>query len=445
MKRKAALGALLALVAAVPAVVAPQLVSSANAQTTRDAAEFPDVPRTHWAYEAVNRLAAAGIIEGRENGLYVGNAPMTRYEFAVAIARLLNNLPRGENGAPIITVEQFNALTQRVTDLEGRPVGISRQEVLDLIAALRTEFADELARLGIRVTEVEARLTNLENQRPVPPRLTLTPSVRHVQGSANYIDNGGNSGGPGRVIANANTENGGNVFFGGASGLPQDGVFDDDGTGESGEFTNGKFGYTDFELRLTDRVTDRLTVNAALRSLGDTQEDPWVGEFVNGGFGGGLNVREANVVADLGDRSFLGTSGLSLMLGRQRTKIGQGLLFDDDLAPTDKMQAQFSVGPLQVNAFIGGVNNQNFSSGGGNPYLSSGAVRNIGLSGDPEGFFFGGTGADERRRSSGAAVGFPGAEDVAFYPEDNQSLVRVGFQPVPYCRQSCWNWHHPPV
>jgi hypothetical protein len=35
----------------------------------------------------LNRLSQAGIIEGHPNGTYAGNKPMTRYEFAFAIAR----------------------------------------------------------------------------------------------------------------------------------------------------------------------------------------------------------------------------------------------------------------------------------------------------------------------------------------------------------------------
>lgn len=424
MNRKATLGAFLAMLVAAPAIVAPRLVDSASAQTTREAAEFPDVPRNHWAYEAINKLASAGIIEGREGGVYVGNASMTRYEFAVAIARLLDKLPTTAGG---VTYDDTDVL-RRLKELEDRPQGISRAEVLELIAALRTEFADELARLGVRVTDVENRLTALENKVAAPPRLTITPSLLHRQGSANYINNGYNGRGFGRVIANTSIQ----ALVAGSDSinafdtpgfddnrpqdLPRDGIFDDEGVDDGGEFVNGKFGYTELELRLTDRVTDRLSVNAAIRSLGSTQEDPWTGDLADGLLGGGVYVREANVVANL--------NRVNLILGRQRTKIGQGLLYDNDLAPTDQMHAQFNLGPLSVSGLIGGVSNQNISGLGLNPYLTSGASRHIGLDGDNGGVYFPGNPAAQ---SSGAAAGFPTIFNSTVLAEDNESLVRVGF------------------
>ena len=45
-------------------------------------AYFPDVPENHWAYDYVNELAKAGILEGYEDGNFKGDKQMTRYEFA---------------------------------------------------------------------------------------------------------------------------------------------------------------------------------------------------------------------------------------------------------------------------------------------------------------------------------------------------------------------------
>jgi hypothetical protein len=334
---------------------------------------------------------------------------------------LLDRLPTGQTGVTYNDTE----LRNRITALEARPIpDITRREVTDMITALATEFRDELSRLGVRVDALENRVSALENRVTKPPRLTLTPSILHRTGSATYIDNG--PGGIGRFFANPgfNPAND-NVFGaqitpspanpgGGGTVQPRDSVFSD--------FNEGKFGYTDFELRLTDRVTDRLSVNAAFRSLGSTQEDPWTGDVLNGVVGGGFYLREANAVADLGGRSFLGARGLSLILGRQRTKIGQGLLYDNDLAPTDQLHAQFNVGPLQINGFYGGINNNNFGGNGLNPYIFSGSAFNIGLNGG--GNVFGGLGA---AAGSGAAVGFPDPTGVTLYPEDSESLVRVGF------------------
>jgi hypothetical protein len=67
------------------------------------AAVTDDVPFDHWAYDAVQTLVDKGIIVGYPDGLFRGDRAMTRYEFAMAIARLLDNLPqaiKGEKGEP---------------------------------------------------------------------------------------------------------------------------------------------------------------------------------------------------------------------------------------------------------------------------------------------------------------------------------------------------------
>ncbi len=426
MKRKAALLALAAAMAA-PALVTPRLTAvKAQDAATPANAEYPDVPRGHWAYEALNRLSQAGIIEGLPNGNYAGNKPMTRYEFAVAIARLLERMNGAGGVGAVGPVGPVGP--QGLTGPQGvnAPDTITRAEVNDLLAALRREFADELSRLGVRVDSLEGRVSDLENRVTAPPRVTITPSILHRTGTATYISQVPVPGQPGvygpspagRSVVN------GNSFAGLNAVLPRPPYTNF--PRRSNRVANEKYSYTDFELRLTDRITDRLSVTGALRSLGSTQEDEWTGEAPGGGFGGTTYLREGYAVADLSDRSFLGLKGFTAILGRQRTKIGQGLLYDNDLQPTDQVQGLFKIGPVSLNAFIGSSNNQTLTSaGGGNsPYLSTGAVRNVGLSGDPAGLFRLNSAASAR---SGAAVGFPGGPRSGFsnYLDDNEAAARA--------------------
>ncbi|MDU2461798.1 S-layer homology domain-containing protein [Veillonella sp.] len=58
-------------------------------------AEFPDVPRNHWAYQYISQLAGNGILVGYPDGTFKGDVKMTRYEFATMLYRTL------QNGAPI--------------------------------------------------------------------------------------------------------------------------------------------------------------------------------------------------------------------------------------------------------------------------------------------------------------------------------------------------------
>jgi len=56
------------------------------------AQSFSDVPVNHWAYEAVTTLAKLGIVSGMPDGTFQGNNPMTRYQVAVAMKKLLDYL-----------------------------------------------------------------------------------------------------------------------------------------------------------------------------------------------------------------------------------------------------------------------------------------------------------------------------------------------------------------
>lgn len=398
MKRITKLSALLAVAAAAPAVVAPQLVSSAHAQ---DRPEFQDVPTTHWAYSALQKLAAAGVLEGYPpNGSYIGQRPMTRYEFAVAIARIIDKVGGGGGAQPYddsALVRKNAEQDAEIAALKARPVpDITRREVQDLIDSLRREFADELARLGARLDVAETRITALENRVTPPPRLTISPSILHRTGYANYIANGTGVGRgflrPDLGVPNQPTPTG-NVT------TPRAGSYGDTTAAR-------KFSYTDFEVRLTDRVSDRLSLNAAIRSLGSNQEDPWVGNT-----DGNIYVREAYATADISDRSILGLKGGNLTLGRQRTKVGLGLLYDNDLSPTDQLKGEFTLGPLAISGFVGTQNNVAVgnSSVGSDPYATQGSV-----------FYL-----DSGIAGNEFATGFASASLGTTPADDNESLARV--------------------
>lgn len=62
---------------------------------TTKTADFPDVPKNHWAYEYVSKLAGNGILEGYPDGDFSGDRTMTRYEMAAVFYRAL------KNGAPV--------------------------------------------------------------------------------------------------------------------------------------------------------------------------------------------------------------------------------------------------------------------------------------------------------------------------------------------------------
>lgn len=441
MKRKA-IGVLVALAATAPAIVAPKLVAPAQAQQP---AEYPDVPRGHWAYEAINKLSQAGILEGMPDGTYMGNKAMTRYEFAVAIARLLQKIPTavpgggerglqgiqgvpGPQGAQGPRGEQgpagtnANIDTSRFATKDDIRDFIKRAEVNDLIAALRNEFSKELERLGVRVGDLENRVTALENRKIPPPRTSFGIGILHRTGTNAAINSttaappGAPPGfTPGRQVVNAN-----NAAAGAAPVLIPGRLY----TTRRARIDNTKFAYTDLELRMTDRISDRLSASAALRSLGNTQEDPWAGET-----GGGLYIREAYAVADLSDKKTPIIKGLSAVLGRHHNKIAQGLLYDNDLSPTDQVHVMGKIGPVNIGGFLGSndgsasaniFNGLNSGVANFNPYLDGGAVAYLsGAVGVPAGATPG--------SSLGSVVGMPVNPGLGttFGTEGNESAARL--------------------
>ncbi len=92
---------------------------------------FSDVSTDDWAYQAVSDLSDQGVVEGYPDGTFKGERNMTRYELAQIIARLMAK------------EDQLNA---------------EQQATLDKLAS---EYADELANLGVRVSNLEKKVGNL--------------------------------------------------------------------------------------------------------------------------------------------------------------------------------------------------------------------------------------------------------------------------------------------
>ena len=84
---------------------------------------FSDVPAGHWAYGSIQKLAAAGVIDGYGDTTFGGDKLMTRYEMAQIVAKAM---AKGAN-----------------------------------VDKLALEFADELDALGVRVAYLEKKSDNV--------------------------------------------------------------------------------------------------------------------------------------------------------------------------------------------------------------------------------------------------------------------------------------------
>ncbi len=116
-------------------------------------AAFKDLDSNHWAYQAVTELQTKGILKGYVDGYFRGKRTLTRYEFAVALQRLLANLPAGGAGG---VGPQGPAGPQGEPGPAGPP-GLTPEEVANL-RRLTDEFRQELTSLGANVRDINNRL-----------------------------------------------------------------------------------------------------------------------------------------------------------------------------------------------------------------------------------------------------------------------------------------------
>lgn len=167
-----------------PAVVAPVLLPShAPAAFAQESAEYPDIPQNHWAYLAMNKLSQVGLIEPISSGICISCKPLVRYEFAVAVARILDKVGALPNGAQCVTGKAcMPGLPKTISDVSGF---VKRPELIDAISALRIEFTPELKALGIRVDSLDMLVFGVSDKKP--PILTITPKMQISGSAADYI------------------------------------------------------------------------------------------------------------------------------------------------------------------------------------------------------------------------------------------------------------------
>src|SRR5262245_29015107 len=117
---------------------------------------FADVPTDHWAYDAVNELASRGIVNGYPDGTFGGKRALARYEFAVAIQRMLQDIQHRIDAIPKnpagLTRDEVNSMIDEKLKDYAKQADVDRlRSDLDQLRRLMTEFQDTLAALGTDV------------------------------------------------------------------------------------------------------------------------------------------------------------------------------------------------------------------------------------------------------------------------------------------------------
>ncbi len=104
-------------------------------------AEFEDVPRDHWAYEAVSYLEQSGFVIGFPDGTFQGSRTLTRYEFAIVASRL------------------YDQFMEKLAD-EGNQPSVDQQAVLNMLIE---EFQPDIDRLRDLIDINTARIGVVES------------------------------------------------------------------------------------------------------------------------------------------------------------------------------------------------------------------------------------------------------------------------------------------
>jgi len=192
---------------------------------------FADVPVDHWAYQAVNELADQGVILGYPNGTFQGKRALTRYEFAVALARAIPVIAEmvkpGGIAAAGVSQADFDKLQQQVNALQqkvgtpttgGQPTGAVTQEQFNTLQRLVNEFRDELASLGVDVDALKRDIAALTQRVAIleaeDARVNIT-GTGNVFGIATKIDTGAPVDADNRLIGAGDMLNNVGVVFDG--------------------------------------------------------------------------------------------------------------------------------------------------------------------------------------------------------------------------------------
>jgi hypothetical protein len=136
------------------------LAAPASARAT----PFADVPPDHWAGEAIQTLAADGVIDGYPDGGFKGDRPISRDEVAAIVARVVAKI-----------------------DAEGAQTATEAD--LDTLQTSVRALSDELDVLGVRVTTLEDQAGVRDRRTALEPALSMNATLPAADTSRPHLAN----------------------------------------------------------------------------------------------------------------------------------------------------------------------------------------------------------------------------------------------------------------
>jgi hypothetical protein len=197
---------------------------------------FPDVPANHWAFDALVKMKADGVLVGYPDGLFRGARPASRYELAVALNAAYSHLKSLIDGMQTQLDALKTANAQDIQNLKDQ-VAHLQDEINamkgwgDDIAALKKaseEFDRELRSLGVDVEAMKKDLGDLQER---VSRLEKKKAPIDISGDINFFAVSTNAG---RNNTLGLTTDG---LYEGKSGNAQVGLFKDLAFLHEGAFT----------------------------------------------------------------------------------------------------------------------------------------------------------------------------------------------------------------
>ncbi len=127
-------------------------------------AGFSDVPRGHWAYDAIDYLESEGLVTGFPDGTFRGDNNLTRYEFAIVISRLNVQLMEMLDGidTPEPSIDVLAILDMLIDEFEPDLDNL-RALIVDNIGRIEDVegFVDEM---GSTVDDLNSRINDMDNR-----------------------------------------------------------------------------------------------------------------------------------------------------------------------------------------------------------------------------------------------------------------------------------------